>query len=132
MATFKFELVSPERLILSIDADQVDLPGSEGDFGVLAGHAPFLTTLKTGIITVKAGGVSSRIYVRGGFADVNAAGLSVLAEKAVPEDEFDAAVATGELTAAELVLAEAKTEEARDRAVAAIDQVKTAIAALAA
>ena len=131
MATFKFELVSPERLILSVNADQVDLPGSEGDFGVLAGHAPFLTTLKTGIITVKAGGVSSRIYVRGGFADVNVAGLSVLAEKAVPEGEFDAAVATAELTIAESILAEAKTEEARHLAVAALGEMKTAFAALA-
>lgn len=131
MATFKFELVSPERLILSIDADQVDLPGSEGDFGVLADHSPFLTTLKTGVITVKAGGVSSRIYVRGGFADVNGSGLSVLAEKAVPEGEFDAAVAAAELSAAESVLAEAKTDDARDRAVTALDQVKTAVAALA-
>lgn len=131
MATFKFELVSPERLILSVDADQVDLPGSEGDFGVLAGHAPFLTTLKTGIMTVKTGGGSSRIYVRGGFADVNVAGLSVLAEKAVPESEFDPTVAAAELTVAETVLAEAKTEEAKDDAIAALDQVKTAIAALA-
>lgn len=131
MATFKFELVSPERLILSVDADQVDLPGSEGDFGVLAGHAPFLTTLKTGIVTVKTGGVSSRIYVRGGFADVNAAGLSVLAEKAVPEGEFDATVSAAELAAAELVLAEAKTEEAKDRAIATLGEVKTAVAALA-
>ena len=131
MATFKFELVSPERLILSVDADQVDLPGSEGDFGVLAGHAPFLTTLKTGIVTVKAGGVSSRIYVRGGFADVNASGLSVLAEKAVPEAEFGPAVAAFEVAAAEAVLAEAKSEEAKDRAVAALDQLKTAVAALA-
>ncbi|PIO99277.1 F0F1 ATP synthase subunit epsilon [Pleomorphomonas carboxyditropha] len=131
MATFKFELVSPERLILSVDADQVDLPGSEGDFGVLAGHAPFLTTLKTGIVTVKAGGLSSRIYVRGGFADVNAAGLSVLAEKAVPESEFDPAVAASELAIAETVLAEARTEEAKDQAIAALDEVKTAVAALA-
>lgn len=131
MATFKFELVSPERLNLSVDADQVDLPGSEGDFGVLAGHAPFLTTLKTGIVTVKAGGVSSRIYVRGGFADVNASGLSVLAEKAVPEAEFGPAIAASEVAAAEAVLAEAKSEEAKDRAVAALDQLKTAVAALA-
>lgn len=131
MATFKFELVSPERLILSVDADQVDLPGTEGDFGVLAGHAPFLTTLKTGIVTVKTGGVSSRIYVRGGFADVNASGLSVLAEKAVPASEFDATVVAAELAAAELVLAEAKTEEAKDHAIASLGEVKTAIAALA-
>ena len=131
MATFKFELVSPERLILSVDADRVDLPGTEGDFGVLAGHAPFLTTLKTGIVTVKAGGVSSRIYVRGGFADVNASGLSVLAEKAVPEAEFGPEIAASEVAAAEAVLAEAKSEEAKDRAVAALDQLKTAVAALA-
>lgn len=131
MATFKFELVSPERLILSVDADQVDLPGSEGDFGVLAGHAPFLTTLKTGIVTVKAGSVSSRIYVRGGFADVNASGLSVLAEKAVPEGEFGPDVAASEIAAAETVLAEAKSEDAKDRAVKALDELKTAVAALA-
>ncbi len=131
MATFKFELVSPERLILSVDADQVDLPGSEGDFGVLAGHAPFLTTLKTGIITVKAGGVSSRIYVRGGFADVNVSGLSVLAEKAVTESEFGPTIAETELAIAESNLAEAKTEEARDLAVAALGEMKTAFAALA-
>ena len=131
MATFKFELVSPERLILSVAADQVDLPGSEGDFGVLAGHAPFLTTLKTGIITVKAGGVESRIYVRGGFADVNPAGLSVLAEKAVPESEFDATVAANEIAFAETVLAKAKSEEARDLAIAALGEVKTALGAFA-
>ena len=80
---------------------------------------------------MKAGGVSSRIYVRGGFADVNASGLSVLAEKAVPEAEFDPAVAASEVAAAEAVLAEAKSEEAKDRAIAALDQAKTAIAALA-
>lgn len=131
MATFKFELVSPERLILSVDADQVDLSGSEGDFGVLAGHAPFLTTLKTGILTMRAGGVSSRIYVRGGFADVNPAGLSVLAEKAVPESEFDPAVMAAELAIAETALAEARTEEARDDAVAGLAEVKAAFAALA-
>lgn len=131
MATFKFELVSPERLILSIDADQVDLPGSEGDFGVLAGHSPFLTTLKTGIVTVKAGGVASRIYVRGGFADVNASGLSVLAEKAVPESEFGPSVAAAEIAVAESLLAEAKSESAKDRAVAALGEVRTAVAALA-
>jgi F-type H+-transporting ATPase subunit epsilon len=131
MATFKFELVSPERLILSVDAEQVDLPGSEGDFGVLAGHAPFLTTLKTGILTVKAGGVSSRIYVRGGFADVNPTGLSVLAEKAVPESDFDPAVAASELAIAEAVLVEARTEEARDRAITTVAEVRTAVAAMA-
>ena len=130
MATFKFELVSPERLILSVDAEQVDLPGSEGDFGVLAGHAPFLTTLKTGIITVKAGGAVSRIYVRGGFADVNAAGLTVLAEKAVPELDFGPAVAAAELAVVETIVVEARTEEARYRAIAVREEVKVAIAAI--
>ena len=131
MATFKFELVSPERILFSGDVISVIVPSVEGEMTVLAGHAPFLTTLKTGIVTVKAGGVSSRIYVRGGFADVNASGLSVLAEKAVPEAEFGPAIAASEVAAAEAVLAEAKSEEAKDRAVAALDQLKTAVAALA-
>ena len=77
-----FSLVSPERELFSGAVDQVDAPGSEGDFGVLAGHAPFMTTLKEG--RVKAyDGDDVRVYeVRGGFADVTAEGLTILAEHA--------------------------------------------------
>ena len=82
MATFKFELVSPERLLLAADVDQVDLPGTEGDFGVLADHAPFMTTLKEGRVTVYNGGVTTIFAIEGGFADVTPGGLTILAEKA--------------------------------------------------
>jgi F-type H+-transporting ATPase subunit epsilon len=77
-----FSLVSPERQLFSGDVDQVDAPGSEGDFGVLAGHAPFMTTLKEGRVHVHDGGAMRTFEVYGGFADVTPAGLTILAEKA--------------------------------------------------
>ena len=78
-----FSLVSPERELFSGAVDQVDAPGSEGDFGVLAGHAPFMTALKEGRVHVRNDG-SDRIYdVKGGFADVTPEGLTILAEQAV-------------------------------------------------
>src|ERR1700681_4321625 len=95
MATFQFDLVSPEKLLFSEAVDQVDVPGSEGDFGVLAGHAPLVATLRPGILTVYRGGDSFRIVVNGGFAEVNAEGLTVLADMAVPLEDFDRDVLTG-------------------------------------
>ncbi len=90
MATpFHFELVSPEKLVFSGDVDQVDVPGTEGDFGVLAGHAPFVTTLRPGILTVHGPGGAQRIVVLGGFAEVSAEGLTVLAEVAEAVESFD-------------------------------------------
>lgn len=81
-----FSLVSPERELFSGDVDQVDAPGSEGDFGVFVGHAPFMTTLKEGRVKVYDGG-STRVFdVRGGFADVTPAGLTILAEQASEVD----------------------------------------------
>ncbi len=81
-----FALVSPERELFSGEVDQVDAPGAEGDFGVLAGHAPFMTTLKTGRVHVHIGGEVRLYDVHGGFADVTPQGLTILAEKA---DEVD-------------------------------------------
>jgi F-type H+-transporting ATPase subunit epsilon len=78
-----FSLVSPERELFSGDVDQVDAPGSEGDFGVLAGHAPFMTTLKEGRVVVRSGSQTTAFDVKGGFADVTAEGLTILAEHAV-------------------------------------------------
>ena len=77
-----FSLVAPERELFSGEVDQVDAPGSEGDFGVLAGHAPFMTALKEGPVTVWNGGQSTVYQVRGGFAEVTAQGLTILAEHA--------------------------------------------------
>ena len=78
-----FSLVSPERELFSGEVDQVDAPGSEGDFGVLAHHAPFMTALKTGVVKVHNEGVSRSYQVEGGFADVTPAGLIILAQSAV-------------------------------------------------
>ena len=95
MATFHFELVSPERLIFSGDVEQVDVPGEEGDFGVFAGHAPLVATLKPGVLSIHGAGERQRIVVYGGLAEIGADGLTVLAEEAVPVADLDPeAVAT--------------------------------------
>lgn len=130
MASFKFELVSPERLLLSTEADQVDLPGSEGDFGVLAGHAPFLTTLRPGVVTVKAGGNVTRYFVRGGFADVNPAGLTVLAERSISVAELRADQIAAEIRDAEEDVADATSPEAKDKATRHLQQLKEVADAL--
>jgi F-type H+-transporting ATPase subunit epsilon len=78
-----FSLVAPERQLFSADVDQVDAPGAEGDFGVLAGHAPFMTALKAGAVTVYDGSTRKVFNIEGGFADVTPAGLTILAEHAV-------------------------------------------------
>ena len=89
MANFHFELVSPEKLLFSGDVQQVDVPGVEGDFGVLAGHAPMVTTLRPGILTVHAAGGAQKIVVLGGFAEVSSAGLTVLADLAEAAESID-------------------------------------------
>ena len=81
-AKLRFSLVSPERELFAGEVDQVDAPGSEGDFGVLFGHAPFMTTLKEGRVKVFNDGDEAVFEVRGGFADVTPAGLTILAEHA--------------------------------------------------
>lgn len=78
-----FSLVAPEREVFSGDVDRVDAPGAEGDFGVLAGHAPFMTALREGTVTIVDGATTRAFEIHGGFADVNAQGLTILAEHAV-------------------------------------------------
>ncbi len=82
MAKLRFSLVAPERELYAGQVDQVDAPGTEGDFGVLAGHAPFMTTLKEGVVVVRDGASVRRFTVAGGFADVTFDGLTILAEQA--------------------------------------------------
>ena len=82
MATFHFDLVSPEKLAFSGEVDQVDVPGVEGDFGVLAGHAPVVAVIRPGILTVTTGGTHQKIIVLGGLAEVSDKGLTVLADVA--------------------------------------------------
>jgi F-type H+-transporting ATPase subunit epsilon len=116
--SFQFDLVSPEKLLMSDPVEQVTVPGADGQFTVLKGHAPFLTTLKPGVLDITAGdGSSQRIYVRGGFADVNASGLTVLAEQAMPMEEVNAEVMAQQVADAEEDLADAG-DDADKRAVA--------------
>ena len=125
MAKLHFDLVSPERLLMSAEVEQVDVPGVEGDFGVLAGHAPVITTLRPGVVTVKTKGVADeRIFVRGGFAEVNFEGLTILAEEAMPLAELDAAKLDAQVKNAEEDLADAKDEAARQKAQEALDRLR--------
>src|SRR3546814_7871818 len=91
MAQLRFELVTPEKLLRSEDVHMVVVPGAEGDFGVLAGHAPFMSTIRPGAISVfKADGAPpERIFIDGGFAEVNEKGLNILAESATPVSDVD-------------------------------------------
>ena len=91
MATFHFDLVSPEKLTFSGDVDQVDIPGTEGDLGVLAGHAPIVATVRPGILTIISGGTKQKIIVLGGLAEMSESGLTVLADVATAIEELDKA-----------------------------------------
>jgi len=125
MAELRFELVAPERLLFSGAVAQVVLPGLEGEFTVLPLHAPVLSTLKPGILTVTGlNGESERIFVRGGFAEVNPAGLTVLAEEAIPLAELSPDMLADQLRNAEEDLADAKTDEARFKAQEAVDHLR--------
>ncbi len=112
MAGLHFELVSPEKLVFSGEVTQVDVPGIEGDFGVLAGHAPYVSTLRPGILTVHATGGDQKIIVLGGFAEVSAQGLTVLAELADTVEDFDRAMLNQRIRETEERIA--KTEPGND------------------
>jgi F-type H+-transporting ATPase subunit epsilon len=124
MATFQFDLVSPEKLLISGEVTQVDVPGSEGDFGVLAGHAPMVTTLRPGILVVYRDGGELRVVVNGGFAEVSPTGLTVLADMAVPRDEFDPTVLAGVIKDTEGDIAKATDGWRRDKLSHKVDQLK--------
>lgn len=128
MANFPFELVSPTRLVFSGEVEQVDVPGAEGDFGVLPGNAPFISTLRPGVLTIRNGADIKRYFVREGFAEVNPEGLTVLAETAVPVEDVDLNAMAEAIKAAEKAAAEAKDDTARWKAIEAADQLKAAAA----
>ena len=116
MTPFHFDLVSPERLLFSENVAQVDVPGSEGYFGVLAGHAPLVSTLRPGILVIYgADGEEMRVVINGGFAEVGEKGLTVLADSAVPADEFDTAVLAGMIKDTEEDVADCKDDWQRDK-----------------
>lgn len=131
MAKLHFDLVSPERLLISAEVDQVDVPGSEGDFGVFAGHAPVMTTLKPGVLAiVTAGKAAEKFFVRGGFAEVTLQGLTVLAEEAMPLAELDTAALDQRIKNAEEDIADAKDAAVRDRAQTTLNQLRELRSAL--
>ncbi len=120
-----FDLVSPERLLLSESAEMVTVPGREGDFGVLPGHAPVISSLRPGVIEVKGGSQpDARFFVLGGFAEVNPQRLTVLAEDVVPLGEIDAAALDQRIKNAEEDILQAKTEADRAKAVESADHLK--------
>jgi F-type H+-transporting ATPase subunit epsilon len=129
---FKFELVSPERLLVSREVEQVVVPGSEGEMTVLAHHAPLLTTLKPGLLDIglPGGGEHQRYFVRGGFAEVSPAGLTVLAETAIDLVELDASQLAQAVKDAEEDVADATDDALRDRAQTKLDQLRQVQAAL--
>jgi F-type H+-transporting ATPase subunit epsilon len=124
MATFHFDLVSPEKIAFSGQVDQVDVPGLEGDFGVLAGHAPFVAALRPGILTVTTGSTHQKIIVLGGLAEVSEKGLTVLADVATSLAELDQAAFAGQISEMEAKLAEKEGNEL-DRAIERLDHFKT-------
>ncbi len=123
--TFKFELVSPEKLLISADVRQVLVPGSEGDFTVLPNHAPVLSTLKPGLLDViDEDGAESRIFVRGGIAEVDPLSLTVLAQQAIDLDELDKSWLAQEIANTEEDIADAKDEDRRTTAQNMLEQLK--------
>ena len=125
MATFHFDLVSPEKLLFSGEVEQVDVPGSEGVFGVLAGHAPLVSLLRPGILTVHAGGGSERIVVLGGFVEVSAEGLTVLADVATSVEDIDQAMIATHVKDMEERAAQMEPGNELDRLVARLDHFRT-------
>jgi len=124
MATFHFELVSPERIGFSGEVDQIDLPGSEGDFGVLAGHAPLISLLRPGVMTVYSDGEQMKIVVLGGFAEVGPGGLTVLADVATSIEEVDHAALQAQIAEMEQKVKDMGQGSALDKAITRLDHFK--------
>ena len=131
MTELHLDFVSPESVLFSGDVDQVDLPGTEGDLGILAGHAPLVTTLRPGIVTIYRGGAREPVVVTGGFAEVGPAGLTVLADRAVAREDFDTTTLANEIKDTEEDVADATDEHQRDKLARHLEQLKTLQAALA-
>ena len=124
MANFRFELVSPQKLLFSGEVQQVDVPGTDGDFGVLADHAPLVTTLRPGILTVHAGSGTQRIVVLGGFAEVGPDGLTVLADVATSMKDLDRASLQAQIAEMEQKCKEMQQGSAFDKAITRLDHFK--------
>ena len=127
----KFELVSPERLLVSEDVESVVIPGSEGEMTVLANHAPVMTTIKPGVVTVKPlSGGATRYVVFGGFADILPDTCTLLAESAVAVGDIDGAALARRIQDAREDVSDAKDDQARTKAESYLAQLSTLEAAL--
>jgi len=125
-----FNLVSPERQLMSKDVDQVDIPGTEGWIGVLPNHSPLMTALAPGMVRVRNGNEESRIFVRGGFAEISPSGLTVLAEEAMKSEELSAEKIAQKIKDAEEDVADADDDEKKLAAQQSLDRLKELQAAL--
>ncbi|MCS0495164.1 F0F1 ATP synthase subunit epsilon [Ancylobacter mangrovi] len=130
MANFPFELVSPEKLIYSGSVSEVVVPGTEGEFGILAGHSPFVSTLKPGVLTIRGDGATKKLFVRGGFAEANPQGLTVLAEIAIPLEEIRPERLAQMIKDAEEDVEDAKDEVTRAKRLVMLEALKSASAAI--
>lgn len=108
---------------MSEEVDEVDIPGTEGWIGVLPNHAPLMTTLAPGMVRIKNGNEENRIFVRGGFAEISPAGLTVLAEEAMPASELDAEAIARRIKNAEEDVADADTDEKKLAAQQSLDRL---------
>jgi F-type H+-transporting ATPase subunit epsilon len=123
--TFKIEFVSPERVLLTGEATEVTVPGAEGDFTVLAGHAPLISALRPGVIDIRQDSGRRRIYVRGGFAEVDPAQLTILAQNLVDVTSADPSALAQEMRVAEAMLESATDDMSRMLAHDAIAALKS-------
>jgi F-type H+-transporting ATPase subunit epsilon len=130
MPGLHFEFVSPENVLFSGDVDQVDLPGIEGDLGVLPGHAPIVTLLRPGIVTIMREGRREPVVVVGGFAEMGPGGLTVLAERAGSREDFDLDSLARDIKDVEEDVADSTDDAQRDKLSRRLDQLRALQAAL--
>lgn len=126
-----FDLVSPERRVFSGEVDQVVVPGEEGDFGVLPQHAPFMSVIRPGAITVMNGADSERTFIHGGFAEVTPAGLTILAEEAIPVSEIDVGSLAQDIADTREDIGLSKSDEEREAAEVKLAKLEAMQAAVA-
>ncbi|MGL6211512.1 MAG: F0F1 ATP synthase subunit epsilon [Paracoccaceae bacterium] len=125
--TVQFDLVSPERRLASLAATEVQIPGADGDLTAMEGHAPTITTLRPGVLRAVSSGGTKAYVVTGGFAEITAAGVSVLAERAIPVEEASAAVLDGLLTEARGLAATSGDKDASDKLINDMQALRAAV-----
>ncbi|HSR75743.1 MAG TPA: F0F1 ATP synthase subunit epsilon [Xanthobacteraceae bacterium] len=124
MAMFHFNLVAPDKLLFSGEVDQVDIPGMDGDFGVLADHAPLVALLRPGVLTVRVGSDAQRLVIFGGFAEVSPQGLTVLADYATSLEDLDLAMLAARIAETEDKIKHIEVGSLLDRELERLDHFK--------